>query len=143
MYLLDTDHMSVLRYGGVEALRLTLRLSQIPENEIATCIVVYEEQMRGWIARSARGQTGSNWTPNYEALCNNLVVYCAMKVLPFNASAAIQFDALKKAKINIGAQDLKIAAIALANNATVLTRNIRHFEKIPELKFEDWTCHFF
>ena len=66
-----------------------------------------------------------------------------MKVLPFNASAAIQFDALKKAKINIGAQDLKIAAIALANNATVLTRNIRHFEKIPELKFEDWTCKVF
>jgi tRNA(fMet)-specific endonuclease VapC len=35
--------------------------------------------------------------------------------------------------------DLKIAAIALAHTATLVTRNTRDFEKIAGLKIEDWT----
>ena len=54
-------------------------------------------------------------------------------MLPFDKASTIQFDALKKAKIKIGAQDWKIAAIALANKATVLTRNARHFGKVQNL----------
>ncbi|MBU7582734.1 MAG: hypothetical protein KAF91_07460 [Nostoc sp. TH1S01] len=42
-------------------------------------------------------------------------------------------------KINIGTQDLRIAAIALANNAIVVTRNHKDFSKIPDLSLEDWT----
>ncbi|MDX1932546.1 MAG: type II toxin-antitoxin system VapC family toxin [Capsulimonadales bacterium] len=139
MYLLDTDHMSVLRYGGAEALRLTLRLSTVLDNEIVTCIVVYEEQMRGWLERSARAQTGTGYIPSYKALTNNLAIYCTINLLPFDKEAGDRFDDLKHAKINIGTQDLKIAAIALVNDAILLTRNTRHFSKVPNLKFEDWT----
>jgi tRNA(fMet)-specific endonuclease VapC len=35
--------------------------------------------------------------------------------------------------------DLKIAAIAIANNATLLTRNMSDFSQIKELSAEDWT----
>ena len=34
--------------------------------------------------------------------------------------------------------DLRIAAIARANNATLLSRNLKDFERVPELKVEDW-----
>jgi tRNA(fMet)-specific endonuclease VapC len=34
---------------------------------------------------------------------------------------------------------LKIAAIALTSDATVLTRNIKDFTRVPELQVEDWT----
>ena len=34
--------------------------------------------------------------------------------------------------------DLKIAAIAMANNATLLARNLKDFGKIPTLQVEDW-----
>ena len=34
--------------------------------------------------------------------------------------------------------DLRIAAIALSRDVTVLTRNTVDFERVPNLKFEDW-----
>ena len=62
-----------------------------------------------------------------------------MTVLPFDVRAAAHFDELKGQRIRVGTQDLKIAAIALANDATVLTRNTQDFSRVPGLKFEDWS----
>jgi tRNA(fMet)-specific endonuclease VapC len=39
----------------------------------------------------------------------------------------------------IGPHDLMIAAIALANGLTLITNNLREFERIPNLICEDWT----
>ena len=139
MHLLDTDHMSVLRRGGDAALSLELRLAKVPDEEIVTCIVVYEEQMRGWMAEIARMRTGSQFVLPYDSLEASLAIYCSMTLLPFDSRAAARFDDLKRQKIRLGTQDLKIAAIALANDSTLLTRNTTDFEKVPGLRFEDWT----
>jgi tRNA(fMet)-specific endonuclease VapC len=56
IYLLDTDHLSLLERGGAESLRLQMRLDPIPAGEIATTIITYEEQMRGWMARIAQAK---------------------------------------------------------------------------------------
>lgn len=137
--LLDTDHMSILRRGGANALRVEMRLSAVPEEEIVTCIVVYEEQIRGWMAEMARIQTGTRLLVPYDSLATTLSIYCAMTVLPFDTQAAAHFDDLKRLHIRIGTQDLKIAAIALANDATLITRNTQDFARISDLKFEDWS----
>ena len=139
MYLLDTDHMTILRRGGANALRLSLRISSVPDTEIGSCIVVYEEQMRGWLAEAARVRTAQERIIIYSALASNLSIYCGMTLLPFDEAASAHFDALQAAKVRIGTQDLKIASIALANNAAVLTRNTRDFGKVPGLLFADWT----
>ena len=55
------------------------------------------------------------------------------------ADAAAQFTQWKAAKVRVGTQDLKIAAIAFVNGATVSTRNTRHFSKISSLLIADWT----
>ena len=137
--LLDTDHMSILRRGGLNARRVEMRLIAVPEEEVVTCIVVYEEQMRGWMAEIARMQTGMQFVSPYDSLAITLSIYCSMTVLAFDERAAEQFYDLKSQRIRIGTQDLKIAAIALANDATVLTRNLQDFSKVPNLKFEDWS----
>ena len=137
--LLDTDHISLLRRGGANALRIEMRLSAISEEEIVTCIVTFEEQMRGWMAEIARIQTGRQLTMPYEALATTLTIYCVMTVLPFDERGAAIFDDLKRQRLRIGTQDLKIAAIALANNSTVITRNTQDFARVPNLKFEDWS----
>jgi tRNA(fMet)-specific endonuclease VapC len=36
--------------------------------------------------------------------------------------------------------DLKIAAIALTRDATVLTRNLKDFSRVPGLRVEDWAA---
>jgi predicted nucleic acid-binding protein len=41
--------------------------------------------------------------------------------------------------IQIGTMDLKIAAITLTNDATLLSRNLADFGKIPGLRVEDWS----
>ena len=131
--------MSILRRGGANGLRLEIRLRAIPEEEIVTCTVVYEEQMRGWMAEIARMQTEAQFVIPYFALGTTLSIYCSMNVLHFDVHAAACFDELKRQHIRIGTQDLKIAAIALANDAIVITKNTQDFAHIPNLKFEDWS----
>lgn len=51
---------------------------------------------------------------------------------------ATQFTQLKEAGTPIGANDLWIACHALSQNATLVTHNLREFERIVGLKLEDW-----
>lgn len=49
-----------------------------------------------------------------------------------------KFAEAKLAKVRVGTMDLKIACIAIANNATLLTRNINDFKIVPGLTIADW-----
>jgi tRNA(fMet)-specific endonuclease VapC len=41
-------------------------------------------------------------------------------------------------QLNKGVYDLQIVAIALSHNMTLLTNNIREFERVKSLKLENW-----
>ncbi len=60
-------------------------------------------------------------------------------VLKFDSAAAAQFQHLRSLRLRVGTMDLRIAAIALAHDAAVLTRNIKDFSRVPNLRAEDWT----
>lgn len=51
--------------------------------------------------------------------------------------AVIRAD-LKTKGTPIGNMDMLIAAHALSRNAVLVTNNVREFERVPELKFENW-----
>lgn len=76
---------------------------------------------------------------DYRDLKNLLQNYCTIAVLDFDAGSVAEFHRLRAAKIRIGTMDLKIAAITLANNATLLTRNLSDFGKVPRIHTEDWS----
>lgn len=59
--------------------------------------------------------------------------------VPFDDAAARQFDALRAGRVRVATMDLRIAAIALARDPTVLTRNGVDFGKVPGVRYEDWT----
>ena len=68
-----------------------------------------------------------------------LEVYCGRPLLPFDDAAVAVFQDLWMRRLRIGTMDLKIAAIALANDATLLTRNVSDFGRVPGLQVEDWS----
>ena len=140
MWLLDTDHLSILQRGGSTALPLQMRLRQVPVEEVGTTIINYEEQMRGWLAEAARANTPARVQDAYALLEEHIANFRDLAVLSFGAEPSKQFERLRQAKIRIGTKDLRIAAICLVNGATLLTRNLRHFEQVPNLNAEDWSA---
>ena len=75
----------------------------------------------------------------YEDLFNLLAFLRHIPVLPFDKDAYRRFIAISQVQTGIGTRDRRIAAIALARDATVVTANRRHFDLVPELKVENWT----
>jgi tRNA(fMet)-specific endonuclease VapC len=140
MVILDTDHMSVLErreQPGVGNLRA--RLAEVSPSEVATTVISYEEQMRGWMAYLARARSMAQQITAYGRLLSHLDSYRRIPVLGFDAAAVTVFQRLRRARIRMGAMDLKIAAIVLSRNATLLSRNLGDFHQIPDLHVEDWT----
>jgi tRNA(fMet)-specific endonuclease VapC len=63
-----------------------------------------------------------------------------VQALGFDERTGIEFDHLRAARLRIATMDLKIAAIALVHSATVLTRDLKDFGRVPEVGVEDWTA---
>ena len=140
MFVLDTDHLTLLEWGsGAVGQRLHERIGDLPAGEVVTTIITFEEQTRGWLAFQARTRTLQQQVNAYRKLEHHLDIYLKIQVLEFDAGAAAEFERLKRLRVRIGAMDLKIAAITLAHDATVLTRNIKDFSRVPGLRVEDWT----
>lgn len=139
MYLLDTDHMTILERDGRQAVSLKARLAAIAPNDTATTIASYEEQTRGWLAVMAQARSAAAQVAAYDRLQTHLRIYCRVRVVSYDERAATVFERLKRTRLHVGTMDLRIAAIALANNATLLTRNLVDFAKVPDVRVEDWT----
>jgi tRNA(fMet)-specific endonuclease VapC len=139
IYLLDTDHLTIAEQDTPEGFNLGRRLAEVPPDEVAVTIVTYEEQMRGWLAYLARARTLEQQVAAYRRLRLHVERYRRIPLMDFDDQAATEFARLRSARIRIGTMDLKIAAIALANEATLLSRNLADFGKISGLRVEDWT----
>jgi tRNA(fMet)-specific endonuclease VapC len=138
MILLDTDYLTLLQRGSPAAAIIEHRIAR--EQEIpATTIVSYEEQTRGWLSQISGNTPMADQIEIYRRLGQQLDFYSKLRVVPFEETAAVEYQRLKKLKIRIGTMDLKIAAIALANEATLWSRNLRHFARVPKLKLLDVT----
>ena len=65
-----------------------------------------------------------------------------LPVLPFDASAAERYGAiradLEQRGTPLAEADTRIAAIALSRDLTVVTGNVRHFQRVPGLLVENW-----
>jgi tRNA(fMet)-specific endonuclease VapC len=141
MIVLDTDHMSVLeRSDQPGSVPLRARLAYVPPAEVVTTIISYEEQMRGWMAYLARTPSVAHQVEAYRRLLQHLDNYRRIPVLTFDEAAVVVFQQLRRARLRIETMDLKIAAIVLSRNATLLTRNLADFRQVPGSQVEDWTA---
>lgn len=139
MLIPDTDHLSILDRDTIEAFNLGRRLASVPPTEVAVTIITYEEQMRGWLAVTAQAKTAAQQVEAYRKLRRFINQFSRINLVDYDAEAAGKFEQIRQAKVRVGTKDLRIAAICLANDAMLLTRNIKDFRLVPGLKFEDWS----
>ena len=140
MYILDTDHLSLLQHpSGTEFDCLTRRLEQVPEDQLFVTVVSLHEQANGWNSYLASASQPADIRHGYRMFQRILAQYAAMNVLPFDEAASTQFADLKPRRLRVATLDLRIASIALSRGLTLLTRNTIDFSRIPGLSFEDWT----
>jgi tRNA(fMet)-specific endonuclease VapC len=140
MIILDTDHLTLLQWGGEAAEHIEARLSAEGHGEhFPTTIISCAEQFQGWVARIARAKTMAEEVRLYDKLHSQLQLFRTLRIEKFSDRAAVEFQRLRGLKVRIGTMDLKIAAIALSLDATVYTRNYRDFSRVPGLKFMDAT----
>ena len=135
MYVLDSDHLS-LHQRGHEPLRS--HLLTISPDSIAITIISVEELLRGRLAQVRRAATAEARVQSYYWLGKTLEYLCDFPVLAFDARAEAYFQSIRDRKLKVGAQDLKIAAIAMRHKAILVTRNQQDFAPIPGLEIENW-----
>ena len=140
MYLLDTDHLGILqlRDGDLHA-KLQSRLARIGRGDVLLSIVSFHEQLNGWHAYLRKQRTPEQVVYAYSRLESLIADYGKWEVASFGLDAEQTYLSLRKQRVRIGTMDLRIAAMALVRDYTVLTRNLVDFEQVPGLKVEDWT----
>ena len=74
----------------------------------------------------------------YARLERHLNSWKQMSVLGFDDESAEIADVLRRRHRRLGIMDLRIAAIVIANKATLITANVRDFAMIDDLRAEDW-----
>jgi tRNA(fMet)-specific endonuclease VapC len=138
LYVLDTDHISLQQRAHPVVLQ---RLQVLHEDDSsAVTVITVEEQIRGRLEIIRRRGASPLQVAAYAAFQQPLRYFASWQVLDFTQAAFDQFLALRQQRIRIGAQDLRIAAITLANTATLVTRNTRDFAQVPGLVIEDWSA---
>lgn len=136
MILLDTDTLTLLTMGHPKVQR---RLD-LAEDDIAITIVTRIEVLRGRFDFVLKAADGAQLLLAQQRLDDAEARLAEVPVVPFDSDAAVEFDRLlqNKSVRKVGRADLLIASIALAQRATLVTRNVRHFQTIPGLPVVNW-----
>jgi tRNA(fMet)-specific endonuclease VapC len=130
LFLLDTN--TCIEYLRKRNQNVINQIHARPPNELRLCSIVTAELYFG--ACKSPQQAA-----NFALLATFLPVFLS---LPFDDRAAREYGQIRadlEAKgTPIGSNDLMIAAIALANDLTLVTHNTSEFSRVPGLRYVDW-----
>ena len=135
-YLMDTDIFSLYMRRLPKLIDV---MSGIQRDTMALTIITADEVWSGWKKAVLKAKSEGDLAYAYFRLTDAQLNLAQWNIVTFSVDAIRLTDDLRKQKLNIGANDLKIAAIAMTLDATVVTRNLRDFSRVPNLKIEDWT----
>jgi tRNA(fMet)-specific endonuclease VapC len=137
MHLLDTDTLTHLHAGHP---RVIDHIKKLDDPMVGTTIITKIEVLRGRFDFMLKAATGAELLRAQQLLVRSEELLAQTIVVPVDEAAAIQFERLRatRALKKIGRADLLIASVALAQRATLVTRNMRHFRQIPGLSLANW-----
>jgi tRNA(fMet)-specific endonuclease VapC len=108
------------------------------DQRFAVPVVALEEQLRGWLTIIHRATDSRRQVGAYNRLAGLFEFFGDWEIVWFDSAAAALFDELRRRKIRVGTMDLRIAAIALAKDAPLLSADLGDFQRVPGLKVENW-----
>ena len=123
MFLLDTDVLSALRRRDRNPNLVRWVDAQLT-SEMYICVVTVGEIERGITQQQRRNPT---FAEELASWLDRVLTWYDGRILPLDTAAARRWGRLSSTLGHSG-PDLLIAAIALENGLTVVTRNLRHFE---------------
>jgi tRNA(fMet)-specific endonuclease VapC len=107
---------------------------------LAIRVIRVEEQRTGWQRALSQARNDSRREPICQRLARTVEILSGWRVLPLSLAAMSRHVQLIRQRLNVGSNDLKIAATALENNAIVVTRNLRDFGRVAGLSCQAWTA---
>ncbi len=137
MLVLDTDHLVELDRGSSQGAALQQKLEDAGD-AVATTIISAEEQFRGWLAQIHRQRDPHEQIATYQRLQRRIAFFAALACTAMGHRCYDILQGLRRQRVRIGTMDLKIASIVLAHDATLLSRSLRDFQQVPNLRVEDW-----
>ena len=137
MLILDTNHYSEIIERRPIGLRLEQRL-QASKEDAFLIIITPEESLKGWLAAIQPHRQADSGVRAYREFQDSISTLGEWTILPWTDDAVMIFQALRTRGVRIGSMDLRIASIALEYDATLLSRNLRDFRQVPELRVENW-----
>ena len=130
-YCLDTDVLSATIKPN-PPLHVMRRLAHVPRERQHTTAINLGELLYGAAKRGS---------PELAASIREVIV-TGVRILPFDRAAAEVYGSLRARLEREGRRleepDLRIAAIAVSRDLTLVTGNTRHFERVPGLRVENW-----
>ena len=81
MYILDTDHLSLIQRNGQEGKQILTRLSTIADLGISVTVITYEEQVRGRLAVVSKAKTIEAQVVGYQRLEQLIVDYRSISII--------------------------------------------------------------
>lgn len=131
MYCFDTDVLSATMRREPH-LPLVRRLAATPPSDQFTTAITLGELLYGAARRDS---------DRLQRLVRE-TIGTALTVLPFDQSAAAAYGSLRArleaAGRPLAEPDTRIASIALSRGLTLVTGNVRHFDRVPGLTVENW-----
>jgi tRNA(fMet)-specific endonuclease VapC len=135
--ILDTDVLTLYQRGDAEVVR-RLQARSLPQ--LAVTIISVEEELTGWYTRLRRARKRDQLAAVYQRLTTAVRFLARFQILSFAEPAIVRFEHLRVTYRRLGKNDLRIAAIALEENAVLATKNVRDFKQIKGLQLEDWSA---
>jgi tRNA(fMet)-specific endonuclease VapC len=133
-YILDTDHASLYQRRHPQ---VVARVLATAPDDLAVTTITLGEQVQGRLAviRQARSQPDA--ARGYLRLRETVEFYQTIQLIDYTTAAIARFEELRRQGIRIGTQDLRIAAISLAEGSILVSRNTRDFAHVLGLTLED------
>jgi tRNA(fMet)-specific endonuclease VapC len=139
LYILDTDHISLF-LGNYPPVRDRVLQTKA---ECSITVISVQEIFNGWVGQLNRVENEAYKIEIYQRLHLTTQFIQQMSVINYEQAASDRYQQIIKVNPILAKRrlekDMRIAAIALANDAIIVTRNKRDFEQVPKLTIEDWS----